>query len=246
MSKRDLQKASGPAPAAGQAVTELAVFGAILIFILGTIIRTAVSNGYQQDISFKAMRMAMLASWNDSKANPGMSPQVTAHNSASVLFVEDRLVPGFGKYGALDRTPFMVSGSGTFSYNLLYPIDNNSPSDIDNSLPIMDVYIDGQHFPFSMASYVVGRTIYPPGQGGTAMCDKNSQPISSAQEQEDCLTAGGNPQDCQQKAEAQCKMNQTCRNQREWGGQSILKESALVTNDPPVAPITATTTAGRE
>ena len=44
----------------GQAAIELAVFGAILIFFLGTIVRSAAGNSYAQNQNFKAMRMAML------------------------------------------------------------------------------------------------------------------------------------------------------------------------------------------
>ncbi|MDE2221703.1 MAG: hypothetical protein KGK03_01390 [Candidatus Omnitrophica bacterium] len=253
--------------AKGQAITELAVFGAILIFILGTIIRTAVSNGYQQDVSFKAMRMAMLASWNDSRANPGSGPQVTAHNSATVLFVEDRLAPDYGKYGSMDRNPFMVSGSGTFSYNLLYPINNDDPADIKNSLPIMDVYINGQHFPFTLASYVANRRICPPGQCAEFPACGDGTPMTPAQAQAQCLKGCGGETDlscaqqCQLAAVSQCKLNQCMRNRREWGGlgtglistgmensQSNLAavtEKMFDTNSPAVAPITATTASVR-
>ena len=102
-----------------QAAAELAVFGAILIFLLGTIIRTAAGNSYTQDQNFKVMRMAMLASWNNSKAS-WSGPTQTARNSAQILFVEDRLSPDFNKYGDMDRNPFIANGSGTFSFELLY------------------------------------------------------------------------------------------------------------------------------
>src|SRR5689334_15825537 len=80
--------------AAGQAAVELAIFGAILIFILGAIVRSAVSSGYAQNQNFTAMRMAMLASWQGTEANPGAGAvQNVARNNASVIFVEDRLSP---------------------------------------------------------------------------------------------------------------------------------------------------------
>jgi len=141
-----------------QAASELAVFGAILIFILGTIIQTAVGNSYAQSESFKAMRMAMLASWEGAKASYTGNAN-TARNSASILFLEDRISPDYSKYGSMDRTPYMVNGSGTFTFELLYPID---PDEVVTMLPIMDVYINGQHFPFSTASYVSKRTISRP------------------------------------------------------------------------------------
>ena len=45
-----------------QAVTELATFGAILIFIIGGILRNAVDAGMLQNQMLKAMRWAMLQS----------------------------------------------------------------------------------------------------------------------------------------------------------------------------------------
>ena len=76
-----------------------------MIFILGTIVRSAVGNSYEQNQNFKAMRMAMLASWNSFKGAANMS-----RTSASILFVEDRLSPDFNKYGELDRIPFIEAG----------------------------------------------------------------------------------------------------------------------------------------
>ena len=186
---------------AGQAAIELAVFGAILIFILGTIVRTAVGNGYTQNENFKAMRMAMLNSWRGSEAHQGKGALADlSRNNASVIFVEDRLSPDFNKYGDIDRTPFIAQGAGTFTFNLFYPWQPGQDP-IDHLIPIMDVYINGQHFPFTTANYVINRTIqpltcgaggpYPPAAlGGT-------------------LTPG------------QCLQNQCLRSAREWAGGNI-------------------------
>jgi len=208
---------------AGQAATELAVFGAILIFVIGTIMRTAVGNSYTQNQNFKAMRMAMLASWTESKSNPGaIKAQATSHNSASILFVEDRLSPDSGKYGDLDRNPFTAQGSGSFSYNLLYPLSDGQ--DVNAGVPIMDVYINGLHFPFTMASYVSDKAFIPPGASGAQVCPAGG-PYS-----EPNLTQG------------QCQQNQCLRNQREWVGG--VKESSF--NSTAVAPITSTTDDARK
>ena len=196
---------------AGQAAAELAIFGAILIFILGTIIRSAVGNSYTQNQNFKAMRMAMLSSWIDSEASQGPGAVGNAkHTNASVLFVEDRLSPDINKYGDLDRNPFIANGSGTFSYMLNYPLD---VSDVAPNLPIMDVYINGQHFPFTTASYVPPRTIQPTDCGAGAVVR------SPADAQTACLQAGnGTPQQCQLVANQQCQTNRCLRNNREWVG----------------------------
>jgi hypothetical protein len=142
-----------------QAAIELAVFGAVLIFILGSIVRSAVSNGYVQNQGFTSMRMAMLDSWKGTIQNKGFGhAQNVARNNASVLFVEDRLSPDFNKYGPLDRTPYIAQGAGTFTYNLFYPVDASEKA---ANVPVMDVYINGQHFPFTTAIYT-STTLTPP------------------------------------------------------------------------------------
>jgi hypothetical protein len=208
MLKRDHKKAQAVAKAvllpdthrsSGQAAIELAVFGAILIFVLGTIVRSAVGNSYSQNQNFKAMRMAMLASWNGSKAGN------TSHNTASILFVEDRLSPDLNKYGDLERNPFVASGSGTFTYELLYPVDVGEAATM---LPIQDVYINGQHFPFTTASYVTNRTITR-----STSCSSDCQATTPQQQQ--------------------CLQNQINRNAREWVGGTVAEN--IFENIIPVA-----------
>ena len=195
-----------------QAAAELAVFGAILIFLIGTIVRIAVGNSYTQDYNFKAMRMAMLASWQGSMAAKGKGAAAnTSHNSASILFVEDRLTPDNGKYGDLDRNPFIAQGSGTFSYELLYPWEPGKDKTVD-LIPVMDVYINGQHFPFTTASYVTDQRIVRP------VCSPDGGPYTSYP-----------------LSPAQCQQNQCLRNRREWAG-GIIKASLFI--KPPLATVT--------
>lgn len=100
-----------------QTVVELAVFGAILVFILGIMIRQSLTFNYAQSQNFKAMRMAMAESFKTAETGHA------ARNSASLIFIEDRISAEIGKYGALTRTPAFASGSATFSKNLSMPID---------------------------------------------------------------------------------------------------------------------------
>ncbi len=138
----------------GQAAGEVAVFGAIIIFLIGATIRTAISTSYTQNQQLKTMRIALLKSLEGSNAGN------SSRNTTSITYVEDRLSPDFGKYGALDRTPFVSSASGTFTNLLFYPVDE---ADLPNAMPIMDVYINGQHFPFTMAG-VSTKQLLPPLQ----------------------------------------------------------------------------------
>jgi len=187
-----------------QAAVELAVFGAILVFVLGTIVRTSVGNSYTQNENFKAMRMAMLLSWQGSESSKGLGAAAnTAHNTASILFIEDRLSPDFNKYGDVDRNAYIAQGSGSFSYEMLYPLDVGEAA---NNLPIMDVYINGMHFPFTTASYVTNQ-IHRPGDasdpGAPAACGSDG-PYEF-------------PKDYP-ITQAQCLQNQCLRNEREWVG----------------------------
>jgi len=211
MYKRNYQKA--------QAAIELAVFGAILIFILGTVIRSAIGNSYQQNQTYKAMRMAMMASYNSSKSTKDSSatPLSLARNSASITFLEDRISADTTKYGSLERSPEMANGAGSFSYQMLYPLD---ATEVGANLPIMDVYINGQHFPFTTASYVTNQNFYP-----TTVNSCGAAP-----------GPGSGPYTTPPLTSAQCTYNQCLRNVREWvtdsGGTYKLFYSQAVNGTP--------------
>ncbi|VAX37516.1 hypothetical protein MNBD_UNCLBAC01-569, partial [hydrothermal vent metagenome] len=139
-----------------QAAMELAVFGAILLFVVGLIVRQSLSSSYQQNQSLKAMRWAMSMSFRYSYGMMGgvMTPGVgakegTSHNSASVLFIEDRLTVSSGKHAAVDRIPFMLTGSGTHTNQLFQPV---GPYEHWN-LPMFDVFVNGKYFPFLTAKF---------------------------------------------------------------------------------------------
>ena len=210
-----------------QAAVELAVFGAILIFILGTIVRTSMGNSLTINQNFKAMRMAMLASWTDAKNG------MTAHNSASILFLEDRLSPDFNKQGDIDRNVYVAQGSGSFTYEMLYPID---VGEVSLNLPIMDAYINGQHFPLTTASYVSMKELLPnlPCPLGAA------GPMSTADAQQQCLAdTTKTQQQCQSVAQQQCQQNQCLRSNREWVATSGTVSESQFYNIVPMPVTTA-------
>jgi len=162
----------------GQSSTELAVFGAVLLFVIGLIIKQMMSFSYLQNQNYKALRMAMRASYMQSE---GLNTQYcldsgggggsgsgdcimgdSARNSASILIVEDRLTSGINKYGTIDRAPYMNVGQATHSRNLFMPIGNNEKW----NLPLQDVYVNGKHFVFSTAAfktYTIGNAPGVPG-----------------------------------------------------------------------------------
>lgn len=127
-----------------QTAVELAVFGSILIFMLGLIIRSVHGRGLQQHSLLKATRYAMMMSHKTTE-----SKRVSGRNSASVLIVEDRLTAASAKYGAIDRIPLLNQGSATHSANLFMPIDFGDSED----LPQFDLFVNGQHFAFTTGSF---------------------------------------------------------------------------------------------
>ncbi|MBI3601837.1 MAG: hypothetical protein HY209_02985 [Candidatus Omnitrophica bacterium] len=170
----------------GQAIVEAAIFGAILIFLMGTILRTHVSVSQNQNHQIKALKLALLQSFK------GYNHKTSSRNSSSVLFVEDRLSPDVNKFAAIDRSPFIAGGSGTMSNRLFYPVD---AGEIGSNLPITDIFINGQHFPLTTASLVFRRIyqpapgVYPSVPGETCPLDTNDpEHYNCLQQQNEYLT----------------------------------------------------------
>lgn len=134
---------------------ELAVFGAILIFVVGAIVRQAMSASYMQNQYLRAMRQAMSTSFRYSQGLMGVggSDGTMSHNTATILLVEDRLTADSAKYGAIDRTPYMINASATHSRNLMMPMNLDAGAESDVDLPIFDVFVNGKHFPFTTARF---------------------------------------------------------------------------------------------
>ena len=144
-----------------QAATELAVFGSIFIFILGAMVAQSLALSTQQNQNLKAMRLALRMSYEYSEGlkigscqgagDEGLckSDGVVSRNQASVLFIEDRLTSDSAKFGAVDRFPQMASGAGAHTRLFQMPIDAWE----DWNLPVMDMFINGKHFPFTTARF---------------------------------------------------------------------------------------------
>jgi len=136
-----------------QTAIELAVFGSILIFVIGLIVRQTLGTSYAYNINLKAMRLAMLTSFRYSEGLVGYNSKYfekrgsASRNTASVLILEDRLSVSSGKYATIDRTPLFASASATHSRHLMMNID---AKEYEN-LPTTDFYINGKHFPLTVA-----------------------------------------------------------------------------------------------
>ncbi len=152
-----------------QAAIELAVFGAILIFVIGVIVRQSLQTSYWQNQNLKALRLAMKTSYESVEKADG-AWDVASRRSATVLFVEDRLTADSSKYGSVDRSPHMVQASATHNRNVFMPVDFGDCED----LPAMDVIVNGKHFVFTVAGF---RTVeFPAGGAATTITARKKDP----------------------------------------------------------------------
>ncbi len=138
-----------------QTATELAVFGAVLLFILAVMLRYSLNAALAQNHMFQTMRLAMAESFKSAERKEA------SRNSATIIFVEDRTAGEITKYGAISRSPLIMGASATFSKNLFMPIDWGEFQNV----PVMDVFVNGQHFALTTAAfkeYNIGDGAPPP------------------------------------------------------------------------------------
>ena len=127
-----------------QSIIELAIFGAVLFFVITGIATNFLSGSFQQNAQLQAMRIALSRSYLSSESDTASRVQ------ASYVFFEDRLNGDFGRYGFLDRQPVMVTGSGMLNKNAMLPVDWKE----DQNLPMIDMKINGQEFHMSTGAFV--------------------------------------------------------------------------------------------
>ena len=127
-----------------QTMIELAVFGAVLFFVIGGIALNYISGAFQQDSQLQSARRALLSSYVASKKGSG------SRATGSFSVYQDRLTGDFGKYGALDRQPIVAAGSGMMTAQAMQVNDWGDP----DSVPVMDVTVNGESFVFRTGIFV--------------------------------------------------------------------------------------------
>ena len=187
-----------------QSAAELAIFGAMLVFIIGLILRAGMASTQSMNGQLKALRLALSESYRTAEGYyhkdsvPGKWKPSGARNFSSFLLVEDRIsVDAAGRFSSMDRIPFTAVSGGTFSRNILYPMEYGE----NDQIPLTDVIINGQRFPFTRAAFsedILANndgTRYP----GIPECDRGlgsppgQGPRCWATE---CFTDGGTPHGC--------------------------------------------------
>ncbi len=169
-----------------QTASELAIFGAVVIFVLGLVVRYATNFSLNQNQSLAAMRWAFKQSFLGSESGS------TSRNFASILLIEDRKDVDVGKFGALNRSPYVVSGSGAFTKNLFMIPEWGEWW----NLPVMDVFVNGKHFTFTTSGFKTYCFQPPDGSYDCADVDGAEQVRYRAQDwQNACINEAGNPFD---------------------------------------------------
>jgi len=122
----------------GQALLELAIFGSLILMVLGALINYGLSEDFNQQITMEAFRDA-LASAAQSSA-PGQ-PTSTSH-----LLVADRHIPNPSHPFAAGAVMPVSSGAGV-TRNSSLQVTADTPSELPTSI----VKIGGQEFRFTEA-----------------------------------------------------------------------------------------------
>lgn len=145
----------------GQLVLELTVFGSVLLFLLGAIINHSFSAKNEFRERIMAMRLALQISYMEYRGKGqggGGRDGNKSRDSANIVFIEDRLDVNPGQFGATERVPHFAQASVTASGNLFMGVEHGEKL----HEPVMDIFINGQHFPLTTAALVTKRptTIY--------------------------------------------------------------------------------------
>jgi len=207
-----------------QSAVELALFGAILVFVIGSIARSGLATTLAMNLQIKTMRMAFAESYRTALGTYTSGTPSAARNTASILVVEDRLSVAAGtKHSSTDRFPIGAQSRATMSHTLFLSFDYGE----NQALPLVDFYVNGQRFPLTTARYKAVRLSDPAIAGGrpawiTRNCDTGQVPPGgSICWDSECLVAQTNPV-CSTVTDADGNSVTTCTCTEEPAGCAIM------------------------
>lgn len=132
----------------GQTATELAIFGSILVFVIGVLISYTVAFNSNLQLQMEAFRMAMETSHGIDGYEVSEDIPL-ARRKATIIYIQDRDYPDISNaFGIMGRSA--VSAQASLAFNrYLYYVQTDNPKD----LPVIDMYINGRQFSFTTARY---------------------------------------------------------------------------------------------
>ena len=175
-----------------QALIELAVFSAILFYLIGASATSYINNTYEQNARLQTMRRALQLSYKSSNAG------LANRSSGSFLIFDDRLTGDVTRYGATDRQPIISAGSGYMSAQVMQTVAFKEVQ----HLPVMDLSVNGQHFVLRTAGFANYYVFIPDAALSVYYATINSVPaaneaqihVASMNEEDlDCATALSRP-----------------------------------------------------
>lgn len=118
---------------AGQSILEIAIFGSILLAIIGALLQYGLKYNYQQRAMMRAFRRSLAATGDYDRGNQG-----------SVTYIQDRHVPNASNSqgGVGSVLPFMSGGGVLRNYQLINTPDSNS------ELPQTYIYVNDDANPY--------------------------------------------------------------------------------------------------
>jgi hypothetical protein len=157
-----------------QALSELAIFGSILLFCMATLVQYGLDSNYQQQVQMEAFRKAQRIAYY--KTGPG--------SAATVILLKDRpMVDPKDSWGFADRVPYGGSGSVTWDNNLSaeYVKHFDDPVNLTD-MPI--TYFDVDHINSTQLTGLKTANAVPPTAAGqnnmfgfyTSRADKSDCP----------------------------------------------------------------------
>lgn len=125
----------------GQSILELAIFGSILLFVLGLLINYGLNLNYIQNLRMQTFRRALALA----KERSASSRQV------QLTVIKDLYLPNpSDKFGISESSPYTAGTSAVWSRYLYAEYEDSKPK-ID--LPKIDYIINGQHKTYTIADY---------------------------------------------------------------------------------------------
>lgn len=124
----------------GQSLLELAVFGSILLFVLGLFIQYGMRMNYQQRLQMQTFRKALKRA----------SEVGGTYRYVTWLTLEDKPLPeAQGQFGIASRSPYSSAASGVWSQDLYAEFEYGKEED----LPRIELEINQKRYTFTTAAY---------------------------------------------------------------------------------------------
>jgi len=138
-----------------QATTELALFGAALLMVLGYLLTYGLNYNFQDNLNMKTFRQAMARAYELRKTT----------FSSNIVAVEDKPIPETNEMGVPTRQPVIGYGSVTWSNDLYSSYDSEKLAEIQTpwALPQFTLIVRGREYTFTTGGYkeysILGLTV---------------------------------------------------------------------------------------